>query len=109
MAVQRQRSWWTWNLGRVAGIQIRVHVTLLLLLAWIVVAFALQGAGARASVSAVALVLCVFVIIVAHELGHALVARQFGIRTRDQRCRSVASPVWSARPSGPLRSSRSHS
>jgi len=83
MATQRQRSWWTWNLGHIAGIAIRVHLTLLLLVAWIVLAYALEGAGARASLLGIALVLSVFAIIVVHELGHALVARRFGIRTRD--------------------------
>jgi Zn-dependent protease/CBS domain-containing protein len=83
MAKQRQRSRWTWNLGHVGGIVIRVHVTLLLLVAWIAVAYVFQGAGLVASVLGIALVLSVFVIIVVHELGHALVARRFGIRTKD--------------------------
>ena len=73
--MERERSWWTLSLGHVAGIAIRVHVTLLLLLAWILVA--------SRSFASVAVVAAVFVTIVVHELGHALLARRFGIRTRD--------------------------
>ncbi|HSD90358.1 MAG TPA: site-2 protease family protein [Kofleriaceae bacterium] len=78
-----QRSWWTWNLGRIAGIPIRVHVTLLVLLAWIASTYALRGAGFSATAIGVGLVAAIFVVIVVHELGHALVARRFGIKTRD--------------------------
>src|SRR6266700_4499316 len=46
---------WSWRLGSVAGIGLYVHATFLLLLAWVVL----------------------------HELGHALTARRYGIRTRD--------------------------
>src|SRR5690349_10325662 len=44
-ARKRIRSWWTWNLGRIAGIPIRMHVTLVILLAWIAISYALAGAG----------------------------------------------------------------
>src|SRR6476469_2849775 len=77
------RSWWTWNLGRVAGIPIRMHLTLLILLAWIAGTYAITGAGFSATALGVALVMAIFVVIVVHELGHALVARRYGIGTRD--------------------------
>ncbi|MGE5185011.1 MAG: site-2 protease family protein [Acidobacteriota bacterium] len=80
---QRHHSWWTWNLGRIAGIDIRAHVTLVLLLVWIAISYAVQGAGLAASAVGIALVIAVFAVIVVHELGHALVARRFGIGTRD--------------------------
>ena len=83
MATERRRSFWTWNVGRIAGISVRIHVTLLLLLAWIAVVYAMHGAGARASAYGVLLVACVFAVILVHELGHALVARHYGIRTHD--------------------------
>ncbi|HTR50776.1 MAG TPA: site-2 protease family protein [Kofleriaceae bacterium] len=82
-SAQASGSWWVWDLGRIRGIAIRVHLTLLLLLAWFVVAAVLGGAGLRGSVYVLLLVVCVFATIVVHELGHALVARRFGIRTRD--------------------------
>jgi Zn-dependent protease len=78
-----RRSRWTWKLGRIAGIPIRVHLTLLILLAWIAGLYALHGAGLAGTAIGIFLVLAIFVVIVVHELGHALVARRFGIATRD--------------------------
>ena len=78
-----KRSLWTWNLGRIAGIPIRMHLTLLILLAWIAGTYAITGAGFSATALGVALVMAIFVVIVVHELGHALVARRYGIGTRD--------------------------
>lgn len=80
---RRPRSFWTWNLGRIAGIPIRMHLTLLVLLAWIAGAYMLSGATLTATAIGLLLVLTIFAIIVVHELGHALVARRYGIRTRD--------------------------
>ena len=79
----RKRSFWTWNLGRIAGIPIRVHLTLLLLLVWIAVTYALEGAGWSPTAIGVILIIAIFATILVHELGHALVARAFGISTRD--------------------------
>src|SRR5439155_24986549 len=81
--VMAKTTRWTWQLGRIAGIAIRVHVTLLLLLAWIGVSYVIQGARGGAVALGLLLVLSVFVVIVVHELAHALVARRFGVRTRD--------------------------
>jgi Zn-dependent protease/predicted transcriptional regulator len=77
------RSRWSWPLGSIAGIPIRVHVTLILLLAWIAMASWLGGLGPRGTAVGVLLFATVFAIIVIHELGHALMARRFGVRTRD--------------------------
>ena len=66
-------------MGRIAGIPIRMHLTLLILLAWIAATYAITGAGLSATALGVALVLAIFVVIVVHELGHALVARRYGI------------------------------
>src|SRR2546430_8190000 len=81
--VMAKTTRWTWQLGRIAGIAIRIHVTLLLLLAWIAIAYIVAGASGGAVVLGLMLVLSVFVVIVVHELAHALVARRFGVRTRD--------------------------
>jgi Zn-dependent protease/CBS domain-containing protein len=82
-AAHHRRSLWTWNLGRIAGIPIRMHLTLLLFLAWIASTYMLRGAGLSVTALGIVLVATIFVIIVVHELGHALVARRFGIATRD--------------------------
>lgn len=77
------RHAWSVRLGRVAGIDVYAHGTFLLLLAWIAGASLLRGLGPRSAAGAVGLILAVFGIVVLHELGHALAARRFGIRTRD--------------------------
>ena len=78
-----RRSWWTWNLGKIAGIPVRMHLTLVLLLGWITLSYATSGASVRATGLGVVLVLAIFAIIVVHELAHALVARRYGVGTRD--------------------------
>jgi len=78
-----RRSWWTWNVGSIAGIPVRMHLTLVLMLVWIALSYALSGMGARATGLGVVLVLAIFGVIVVHELAHALVARRFGVATRD--------------------------
>jgi Zn-dependent protease len=72
---------WAWKVGRLAGIDLYVHATFLMLLAW--VAFGHLAGGAGAMAKGVGVILAVFGIVVLHELGHALVARRFGIKTRD--------------------------
>jgi Zn-dependent protease/predicted transcriptional regulator len=74
---------WSWKIGRVAGIEVRIHATFLILLVWVAAAEFLSGHGARAALLGTLLLLAVFGIVVLHELGHALAARRFGIRTRD--------------------------
>jgi Zn-dependent protease/predicted transcriptional regulator len=73
---------WSWKLGSVAGIGLYVHATFFLLLAWIGVTDWLQGGGA-AALDGIAFILVLFACVVLHELGHALTARRYGIRTRD--------------------------
>src|SRR5512135_772324 len=65
----------SWKLGRVAGIDVYLHPTFLLLLAYI---GAMQGGLAFIPFFA-ALFGCVLL----HELGHALMARRYGIETED--------------------------
>jgi len=72
---------WAWKIGRVFGIEIYIHATFVMLLGW--VAFSHIAGGVGAMWRGLALVICVFGIVVLHELGHALVAKRFGVRTRD--------------------------
>lgn len=66
----------SWKIGRIAGIDLFLHPTFLILLAFV-------GLTYQDGLAAVALVSAVFGCVVLHELGHALMARRFGIRTAD--------------------------
>jgi Zn-dependent protease/CBS domain-containing protein len=70
-------------LGRVAGIDLKVHWTFLLLLAYF--AFAgYQGSGSVTNALVTALVIvALFVCVVLHEYGHSLVAQRLGIEIQD--------------------------
>ena len=74
---------WSVRAGSVAGIPIRIHATFLLLIAWVAMTYMVSGADSMATLAGVLLVCVVFVAIVIHELAHALVARSFGVKTRE--------------------------
>jgi len=74
---------WSWSLGYLAGIDIRIHGTFLILLGWIILSHLAAGHGLVVAGQGLVFVGLVFTIVVLHEMGHALVARRFGIRTRD--------------------------
>lgn len=73
---------WSFSIGKLLGSELRVHATFLLLLAWIGAA-AWISEGPIAGILNVAFVVSLFACVVAHEFGHALMARRFGIRTPD--------------------------
>jgi Zn-dependent protease/CBS domain-containing protein len=72
-----------WNVGSYAGIAVRVHATFVLLLAWVGGSHLLGGRGVTGAAAAVGFITALFACVVLHEFGHALMARRFGIRTRD--------------------------
>ncbi|MDQ7842775.1 MAG: site-2 protease family protein [Armatimonadota bacterium] len=74
---------WAWRLGTVAGIAVYVHATFFILIAWVAVTHWAQGRDFLAAAAAVIFILALFACVVLHELGHALTARRYGIRTRD--------------------------
>jgi Zn-dependent protease len=71
-----------WKLGTAFGIGIYIHWTFLLLLAWVGWE-STTNAPPQMAVWMLGLTLAVFGCVVLHELGHALMARRFGIATRD--------------------------
>ncbi|HEX2255604.1 MAG TPA: site-2 protease family protein [Afifellaceae bacterium] len=73
---------WSFPIGRFAGSEIRVHVTFFLLLAWIAVVH-YQVGGAAAAIDGLLFIIAIFACVIAHEFGHALAARRYGIRTPD--------------------------
>lgn len=74
-----RHSPWAITLGTVSGIPIRVHLTFGLLILWI----ALAEHNTKDALTEVLFFLSIFTCVLLHELGHALVARRFGVGTRD--------------------------
>ncbi|MEO5717630.1 MAG: site-2 protease family protein [Chthoniobacterales bacterium] len=73
---------WTFPIGRIAGIGLRIHGTFFLLLAWVGFIYYRDG-GTVAAVDGLIFILLIFLCVVLHEFGHALAARRYGIKTRD--------------------------
>ena len=73
---------WSLKIGRFAGIDVYLHVTFLLLLGF----FGYAGGafrGDREGWHFIGLILSFFGCVLLHEYGHALMARRFGVKTRD--------------------------
>ncbi len=74
---------WSLRIARLAGISIYIHITFLILPLWIgFTDYSVRQSWADAWMG-VAFTLVLFGIVVLHELGHAVTARRFGIRTQD--------------------------
>ncbi len=74
---------WSWRIGRIAGIDVYIHATFLILLAWVGIGHYMAHADIWDAARGVGFILALFGVVVLHELGHALAARRYGIRTRD--------------------------
>lgn len=68
------------NLGKISGIRIEIHWTFLILLAWII--FSNLQSDVGEIIWSLLLILSLFVCVVLHELGHALAAKKFNIKTK---------------------------
>ncbi len=74
---------WSWRIGQAFGIGIFIHATFPLVLIWAAYLFYTLNGSVFDALMGVVLVLCVFGTVILHELGHALMARRFGVATRD--------------------------
>ena len=74
---------WSWKLARIAGIDIYIHTTFLLIIGWVGFNYWIEQGTVEAVISGVLFIVLLFVFVVMHEYGHALTARQYGIKTRD--------------------------
>lgn len=74
---------WSWKIGEVAGIGVYVHATFLLIIGWVVLSHWTQGQNLATTIVGVIFTLAIFGCVVLHELGHALTAKRYGIKTRD--------------------------
>src|SRR4051812_34814672 len=73
---------WSIKLARFAGIDLKIHLTFLIFLVWIGYTYYSAG-GRQAATQGVSFILLLFACVLLHELGHALMARRFGIHTPD--------------------------
>ena len=76
------RPRWSWTIGQIAGIDIQIHATFLLLLGWIAYVEYRNSGTASGAINGVVFVLAIFGSVILHELGHALTAARFGVKTR---------------------------
>lgn len=74
---------WSWKLGSVAGIGIYVHATFLLIIGFVLLTHWLQGDTLPYTLGGVLFTVTIFACVLLHELGHALTAKRFGIKTKD--------------------------
>ena len=68
------------RIGRALGIPIRIHVSFLLLVVWFGL---LEADTPNGFLGGAVMILLVFGCVVLHELGHAVAARRFGVKTRE--------------------------
>jgi Zn-dependent protease/CBS domain-containing protein len=74
---------WSLSLGRIAGIKVFIHWTFLILIAWIIIQSSLAGQSTEQILWVLAFLLVIFFCVFLHEMGHALTAKKFAIKTRD--------------------------
>src|SRR5919202_6067509 len=72
------------KIGRIAGIDVKVHWTFLLLLLFFgYVGYQTGGDSIVGALVTVAIILALFVCVVLHEFGHSLVAQRLGVEVTD--------------------------
>jgi len=74
---------WSWRIGSLFGIPVYIHATFALIIVWVALSHWLNGQSLAATLTGIAFVLALFACVVLHELGHALTARRYHIKTRD--------------------------
>jgi Zn-dependent protease len=73
----------SFKLGNIAGIGIFIHWTFAFLIIYVIFSNYRQGHNAEQILWTLLFVLSIFVTIFLHELGHALAAKKYNIKTRD--------------------------
>ena len=71
------------NLGKIFGIDLKISITFLFLLLWVALSSLLNGASLGVALTELLFIIALFVLVILHELGHALTAKRFGINTQD--------------------------
>ncbi len=72
------------TIGRIQGIDIKLHPSFVLIGLWVIYQWGFrQESGIAGTVYGLALVLSIFVLVLLHELGHSMMAHEYGLRVRD--------------------------
>ncbi len=74
---------WSIRVGKISGIDVYLHFTFLLLLVFLGFVTWSSTGSVQAAASGIAFTAALFGCVLLHELGHALMARKFGIDTSD--------------------------
>ncbi|MBA4276464.1 MAG: site-2 protease family protein [Flavobacterium sp.] len=73
----------SFKLGNISGIGLFIHWTFSLLILFIVYVNYKSGQNLTQILWSILFILCIFSTVLIHELGHALTAKKFGIKTKD--------------------------
>lgn len=73
----------TLSFPKIAGIDFHIHWTFSLLIVWVIYTNVRAGLDTSQVTWSVIFMLSLFVCVTLHELGHALAARRYGIKTKD--------------------------
>ncbi len=74
---------WSLNIGKIAGIDLKIHFTFFILLFGVGISGVAAGDPPQTTLMNFAIILALFLFVILHELGHALMARRYGIPTKD--------------------------
>lgn len=74
---------WSWKIARLWDIDVHIHATFLLIIGWVGYSYWVQFGRVNAVIGGIAFILALFACVVLHEYGHALMARRYGVKTRD--------------------------
>jgi Zn-dependent protease/CBS domain-containing protein len=77
--MEEQAMGWSIKLGRILGIEIKVHLTFFLILVW----GAFSYGGSAGPLYGLIVTLALFTLVLLHELGHSLAAGAYGIPVKD--------------------------
>jgi len=74
---------WSIKIGKFLGIAVYMHLPFLLLVGWVALVHWQRGQSIGAALVGILYIIAIFMCVVLHEFGHALMARRYGIATRD--------------------------
>jgi stage IV sporulation protein FB len=74
---------WSFRVGRLFGIDVRIHVVFVAIMAWLCIYAAVETGSLKIGLAFLFRLLVLFAFVLLHELGHSLAAQRRGIRVAD--------------------------